>query len=830
MLQIFDLNQGNLSRKVLAHKRNVDGFETPRNSLEFPNEAPPSFNIIQDDIPYSCQVRLQSSEVSIRPNGTDEEMLKRRNDKCNTPSIVARLMGLDNLPSEVKPMTDSKERTLLEKTKQELLPYATRRDFSLPTNSSSLTKPRSREHPQEEVLQKFKKEFAEWQASKVWEHSSSLREDNYLQQKNVSQILAQENLTKEKIARYCGPKTNAISTVEQRKDFEQLSVRKFEEKLDRASSSTRLRYENDIGKQSTKFEMEQDRSVSSTRIVILKPSSEQHDEAEQSWPHSPEMMEKEGSMQNFLEEVKERLKSEILGKSRNGTKARDIITEASFGERSPNTKQFARHVARKIRDSVTRDLKTTLIRSESTRSYRSKFQVEYPEFPEYINRDSRRLPSERMKNVVRNETVQEVPHLINERSRIKRIKSRSIHDFSILGKNMNYLEDKRTMFQSKASYIKGAMLDAESVSPRNLVRSFSAPVCGTSLGRLILEDQHVITGAHICRKHEAPEHPSQELKKKKKEVFNLKDTVSNFRHNFILKGKLFGKKTQFIDEVEDYGFNSLEPIVSPPSVVEKFRIVQDNSTEVPPSPASVSSCSQDDFFRQDHPSPVSPLEAPFVEHQSAPNLSKEISSRLSESRDLSEQVEHAGYEEVAVDEKSLEDETIDVECDAERYIRDILIAAGLYEADIFGESFPRWYASTKPISSWVFDEVDETYSKKGKFYDDILSRRMLFDLVNEALPSVLKAPTVSSRSNFKNWVLGPDTMPSGKKLLDGLWCHIRGFLDSSYDSSSTDDIVPDDVRIAPWCNVLHEDVDVIGRKLGSIILAELIGELIQEMR
>ena len=55
---------------------------------------------------------------------------------------------------------------------------------------------------------------------------------------------------------------------------------------------------------------------------------------------------------------------------------------------------------------------------------------------------------------------------------------------------------------------------------------------------------------------------------------------------------------------------------------------QENSTEVPPSPASVSSSSLDEFCRPGVPSPVSPLQAPFIEDQSAAKVTTERSSIL----------------------------------------------------------------------------------------------------------------------------------------------------------------------------------------------------------
>lgn len=793
ILQFFDMNHASLSRKLLGHKRHVEGLEAPRNSMEFYVEAPRNSNILHDDIPYSCQVRRQSSKANVFPNGTimkkliDEEVSRRTSDRRSTPSVVARLMGMDSLPSDAKPTLfpregwkDPKPRnnptsTQIRKTGQYSLA-----SYSV-NNCSTRTKPQLREHPQEEVLQKFKKEFEEWQASRAWEHSSSYGVRNHRRRKNVTDRFPAQ----EKLARCGGPKHYVEGTISEQRN--------------RSSSPSRSGHEVRIGKQSTVTNSgkKQDRPPSSspTRIVILKPGGSEHDDgAEGSWPHSPEAQEKGGSMEDFLEEVKERLRSEMLGNARSSTtRARDAIAEASFGERSPDTKQFARHIAKRIKESVAKD-----IRSASVSSDRPERR---PESPKFVNRDARRLFS----------------RMAKERSR-----SQSIDDFSSLGNNMSYT---RTQDESNASTFvgKGAIADAAPVSARNLVRSFSAPVSGTAFGRLLLEDQHVPAGAHIRRKHEASELPLQEPKKKRRDGFNLRGTVSSFRHNFALKSKLFGKKVQLADGREENELTSLRPIATAPSVVEKFAgVVQDNSTEVPPSPASLTDSSQDDLFRADHPSPVSPLETAFVADQSEPKL---CSSMFPELEELSEQADHGGREEAAADENPFDDHEDD---HIGGYIRNVLVAAGLYDAPAVGESLPRWNGSTKPIPSWVFDKIEETYSR-GKLADDgeavfcyrdvELSRRMLFDSVNEALPCVLK---------FKN--PGPDAMPHGKALLDGLWSHIERNLSSPWNGSgSLDDKVAEDVRTAPWFSDLRADEEAVGRRLEWMIVADVIDELVQDV-
>ncbi|KAG0459250.1 hypothetical protein HPP92_022378 [Vanilla planifolia] len=56
------------------------------------------------------------------------------------------------------------------------------------------------------------------------------------------------------------------------------------------------------------------RSCSPARIVILKPTTDMKEEMNESWRGSSEVLGKGSSMEDFLEEVKERLRLEMEGK------------------------------------------------------------------------------------------------------------------------------------------------------------------------------------------------------------------------------------------------------------------------------------------------------------------------------------------------------------------------------------------------------------------------------------------------------------------------------------------------------------------------------------
>lgn len=326
----------------------------------------------------------------------EEEISNKANDGFKRPSVVARLMGMDLLPKEMnkEPMQNkdpieasastSKNRS---KTRHELFPL----------------KPHSREHPQEEALQKFKKEFEAWQASKLLEQTRSLELENFSKQKFVQ----------------------SLSFHETKKGKEAFSEERFS-----CSKPGSDLIHSPTG----------ERSPSPTKIVILKPCPEMAFDMEESTIPSPEIMKRENNMMDFLEEVKNKLKLEIEGKSR---------------KEKADPKLIARNIANQIRETVVQDLNGTLTRSESARSYQNG-AIGLQE-----NGDTKSLLSEKIKSVLKREIEAAAP--LRSTKRTYEIKRR--------GRKVKDREEAKSATQSDTkSFEEGEAL------PRNLVRSFSAPV------------------------------------------------------------------------------------------------------------------------------------------------------------------------------------------------------------------------------------------------------------------------------------------------------------------------------------------------------------------
>ncbi|XWS33955.1 hypothetical protein CRYUN_Cryun22dG0127100 [Craigia yunnanensis] len=673
IFHFFDFNQGSMARKILAHKRHVGGLEAPRNSLELQLETSQSNFAV--DLPNSYQVEEDWAAKNCYQTEAlmnkliNEEMSKQSNTRQNAPSIVARLMGMDALPLDSKsvgqPVEKNNDSQRVKFSKREKHAkgsavhlasnsnyskqmdvdsiYSRRdRDAERWSTSQKFGKPQPREHPQEEELQKFKKEFEAWQAARFRECSKVV---------DVGSIsthqLAQEKLSEKKMALYADseramnekPLESKRFTV--RENLHEMGLHNHGHKSElfpAEQKESRRRCMNKDFQLPSMIDYNEKVDAAPMRIVILKPGLDRICDHEESRTSSSGTFEERTSIKDFLEEVRERLKLELQGKNlKKSSVVRGSGIETPFSEKLSDPRQIAKHIAKHVRENVSRDLGMNLVRSESTRSYRSEIQFNEPGSPEFINKDKRRFLSERLRNVLKQETEFDVSIVSTGSSRSSvfdngRDMLKQIQDMSKSGNKHSYWEIvKNEQEMQTRSFRHGddvGLLNRE-LSPRNLIRSLSAPVSGTSFGKLLLEDRHILTGAQIRRKHEGIENVSADVRKRKKEKFNLREKIFNIKHGLTLRRRLFGKKIQSM--VESYGTHNdpAKDILSGPTVVMNFSERHENSTEVPPSPASVCSSTNEEVWRQvDYLSSISTLDVTFGEDNAVPQVFKEISSNL----------------------------------------------------------------------------------------------------------------------------------------------------------------------------------------------------------
>lgn len=554
--------------------------------------------------------KLINQEISKRPN--------TGHNTQNTPSIVARLMGMEMFPMDTKSVVQPIEKKNLAEinfsqkgrgqTENGSISHAScnpnfsrqiecnsfhrKKDRGLDQSSRNqkVGKPRPREHPQEKELQKFKKEFEAWQAARFRECASVVELDSI-----PKKLPPQEKLTQEKRAIYSNlglmanekpieVRSNDTKASYYGRSALQVNRYKLEPYPDEQEECYSLR------SRSTSKDFDQcpmmnydkrlEKSSSPSRIVILRPGPDRIDNTDESWASTSGFLEERDSIEDFLEEVKERLKRQLQGKAhKRVTLVRGGGIETPFNERPSEPKQIAQHIAKQVRESVTRDLRMNLLRSESTRSYRSEIQLNGSNSPEFINRDTRKFLSERLKNVLKRETCQEIPIIFKGSSRP-----------SLLDCERNRLEQNWDNLEAgiRVSHWEKVNNDAEiqtrsfrqeadddnvihrELSPRNLIRSLSAPVSGTSFGKLLLEDRHILAGAHVRRKHEVSDNLPGDVKKGSKEKFNLREKVSNFKYSFTFRRRLFGRKIPSAVESSGIEHDYMNNIMSGPSVIMNF--------------------------------------------------------------------------------------------------------------------------------------------------------------------------------------------------------------------------------------------------------------------
>ncbi|CAN6290796.1 unnamed protein product [Urochloa humidicola] len=900
MLQYWDFSHACTSRKW-GHKRQGDGFEAPRNSMEFAMEASHSYGGFQEDVMYSCNMRqypksgLSHSSAPIKKL-IHEDISFRTNEGQKRPGVIARLMGMDSPPlntttesisrseerrSDITPRSVPRSRdppemistnkhvsfvphnkdSIKHLPKQEIRAYDDDRDLFGQLNKSNnneWSKLQPREHPQEEELQKFKKEFEAWQASRAWEQSrsfeleSSLDDDDDDKCTDIVPYRHHQQHHKGKDANNGNKYMHSNDDVHRRRSKESSMSISGSRTFSLASTeacSTRLPL--------SRFYHEEERSVSPTRIVVLKPCPElSMDDIEESSLGSPELVKKENNMEAFLEEVKKRLKIELEGSMASDDKPGNRW--ATGADIPADPKQIARSIANQIRENVvTRDLHPALVRSESTRSYRSSdVPFNGQSQMDYIGRDARRQLSDRLKNVLRREPDAEPPFSHRRRATSTsfddepepepRPKPRQEMASSRKGK-IRSKEEKKCAIESDArSFRYGSsnktpmtQLDSEPASPRNLMRSFSAPVSGTTFVKLLSEEPRVLTGARLQRKqegHHGSSRPSasSEERKGRKDAFGIKGKVSNLRQNLGLRAKLFGKK---LHAAADESFpDDLPPIgmlVTAPSVLIHPGVLQENSTEVPPSPASWCSSPPDEMTRGGYPSPVSPLEAAFSEHRSPLRTAanKDMSSSACEPGTLSEQVQTA-EEERAETSPVLDDQDDDMdELDhpIKSFIRAVLAVAGMYGPRKNPGNLVSDYEANKPIPKRVLEEVESSSSTLSASAD----HRLLFDLINEALPGAIRASTTLTTFD-KSYAAATRRAPGGKKLLEALWRSVQVWLEPPSDSTtssstSVDVLIGRDLSMSAWHGAFRDDADELGWEVEEEMLDELVDEMVWDV-
>lgn len=111
-------------------------------------------------------------------------------------------------------------------------------------------------------------------------------------------------------------------------------------------------------------------------------------------------------------------------------------------------------------------------------------------------------------------------------------------------------------------------------------------------------------------------------------------------------------------------------------------------------------------------------------------------------------------------------------------------------------------------------------------------RKMLLDLLNEALSKLLGPPVTKSkfRRRIINYSLLPP--PCGRKLLESVWEIIRICLYPPTDRSyfSLHSLVADDLGSTLWSGLMDEEISALGREVECHIIGDLVEEIFKDMQ
>nr|CAB3465685.1 unnamed protein product [Digitaria exilis] len=717
-----------------------------------------------------------------------------------------------------------------------------------------------RHHPQEDLLQKMKQDFQAWQASRAALVNACSATHQPLDGRCI-QMIAQENLRRQKMARYgfgvaddsskvvdlekkgignavvvqaendsetaVTTNDNKVVAVDADEPLEPLPqetvitvLRPTSPYVAAASEKIKDFVPGKDGHDRISSASDEEMLQSAAPIVLLKPANSDIlpldvADGRQKPLFGLPKLKRDGNMSRLLREVKDMLHKELQQVNASSGNKVTWATEAK--------EQIGRSAAKQSREETTTEdrLSKRFSRSESFRGFRSDrrrneatttTKQASPERVRILTRNNilARKPLKRVTSL-RDETVSSPMNKDDEESMsscsiTSRGRLRSLADVSPSGVSFG-----------QQSFRSECLMMRHNVSPaRALFRSFSAPESGFfSLGRLFGD------GGVRSTTHEASDGAAAVMTSRRSTSFSfIRGTVSSLRHSFNLRRHLFRRKMHWSKKMS-LEVGEIHPQMAtgttPPSP-ETFNLFKANLTELPPSPVSpvdVVGHSCRHFF--------SDLNCTF------PELSPKCFSEL----------------EAPASELSYRtDITVETACNHDKaYIREILVAAGLYDDDgsLDNKANGRVDSMARPICDDIFEEVEDIYYYRGKYCDDAIGvcnddaggnaadHRMLFDLANEALQSlVVQGAKVGC--SLRQWVIDSTGGSRGRRLVDDVWQQVQILRNPEMQEMQTiDSMVAYEIRKSVWADVLYEDVYVVGRKIERAIFDELIEDLLTEV-
>ncbi|ESQ50740.1 hypothetical protein EUTSA_v10023126mg [Eutrema salsugineum] len=214
-----------------------------------------------------------------------------------------------------------------------------------------------------------------------------------------------------------------------------------------------------------------------------------------------------------------------------------------------------------------------------------------------------------------------------------------------------------------------------------------------------------------------------------------------------------------------------------------------------------------------------------------PQVFRDISSNLSELRRQINELDSDIQVPTPVEEEAMARETeniVDLGNPDKVFVRDLPVASGLYEGTT-DRSLSRFDPYAKLINKSVLEEIKENLKERSnqnqEDEDSKESSRILTVVLGPLTKSGFKKRFISS-------CVSESTAIRGKYLLESTWRIMSEYLYSQPEKPfcSLDGIIGWDLERCPWSGLIGEEVNVLGREVEGMIMADLVEEVVKDLR
>ncbi|XP_072967296.1 uncharacterized protein [Typha angustifolia] len=254
---------------------------------------------------------------------------------------------------------------------------------------------------------------------------------------------------------------------------------------------------------------------------------------------------------------------------------------------------------------------------------------------------------------------------------------------------------------------------------------------------------------------------------------------------------------------------------------------------------------------QDQPSPISVLEAPFMDDSmdALQKLSESSSAGTPQTLSRSPRIEsvarslswdNSQFE--VTSPNSLRLSRVFSKADEEQkrfaFIQKLVWSAGL-DAESSSTKYLRWYSPDRPLSPYLLDEHCDDKEEGVKIREKRAKERLLYDSVNKALIEIGQT-TLLARYPWTStcmWTCKGCSSDSGSSVADEVWAVIRNWTsfekfftwESNNSSLVVDLMVKREITGRMWVQTIWFEMYDLNKEICGLILEELVEEAMLDL-